>query len=424
MPAPMERFHLIQHGCKVSRHDAASVRAELARFGLAECGEGEAADLLVLNACAVTDRAVRRGRQAVRSMRRRAPGARVLVTGCMTDGDAGRYRELGEGMLVHPIAARDRLAADLAAFLGSAEPAGPPARLGNSAYPDRTRAFLRVQDGCDAQCAFCVIPQIRGAVKSRERAEILAEAAAFAARGFREIVLCGVHLGHYGRDSGDRLVDLARALLSGPGAFRVRLSSLEVTEVGADLAALLAAEPRLVPHLHVPLQSGDDGVLRAMRRPYTLGGYRRRIDDLRARVPDLALTTDVIAGFPGEGDAAFSATLDAVAALEFEKVHVFPYSPRAGTPAAELPDRVPAPQLRARVAALLRAERRQRELLLERRVGETAEVLIEHSGAEYSSGLSEHHAEVRLPGLYPRSALVRCRIVGRSGDRLSGEVAA
>ncbi|MFG0319995.1 MAG: radical SAM protein, partial [Planctomycetota bacterium JB042] len=262
----------------------------------------------------------------------------------------------------------------------------------------------------------------RGPVRSRSRGEVVEEARRLVDAGFRELVLCGIHLGHYGRDTGDSVLGLARAVAALPGSFRVRLSSLEITEIDADLARALADTERLVPHLHVPLQSGDDGVLRAMRRPYTAARFADRIETVRAAVEDLALTTDVIVGFPGETEEAFERTLALARRLRLSRIHVFPFSPRAGTEAARLEGRVPAPTLRSRVARLLREERRLREEDDRSRIGTEATVLVESTDGTTSEGLSERYRRIRLPGEHPPSTFVRCRVVGRGrDDELQGE---
>lgn len=424
----MERFAILDHGCKVNRYDGEVVRAELRRFGLTECGAGAPADLVVLNACAVTDRAVQKGRQALRRLRRENPGARMIVSGCMTESDRRGYEAIEPGLMAVPSGERETLRSRLEEFLADAAPvaASPDRPLGAAgldadAFASRTRAFLKVQDGCDARCAFCVIPSIRGAVRSRPRAAVTAEARDLLDRGFRELVLCGVHLGHYGRDTGDDIRGLIVALAALDGDFRLRLSSLEATEVDLRLARILRDEGKLAPHLHVPLQSGDDGVLRAMRRPYTVGRFLDRVAAVRDANPDLALTTDVIVGFPGEDEAAFENTLRAVEAADFSKVHVFPFSPRAGTEAATLPDRVPAATQRRRVATLLRRERALRAAFDERLVGSEARVLIEGAEADGSHGLCGRYRRVRLPAGVPASTFVRCRIRGRTGDDLLGD---
>lgn len=417
----MERFAIVDHGCKVNRYDGELVRAALRRFGLVEAATIEAPDLCVLNACAVTDRAVRRGRQALRRMRRENPGCRLVVTGCMTAKDRDAYRAVEDGLVVVPGNDQDALDSALRGLLSTAVVSTTAPSLDDASYDDRTRAFLKVQDGCDAKCSFCVIPSIRGGARSRTRSAILDEATALLARGFRELVICGIHLGHYGRDTGDTLAELVPALASLPGEFRLRLSSLEVGEVDATLVRAARSTSRVVPHFHIPLQSGDDGVLRAMRRPYTGRRFLERIALLRDLAPDVALTTDVIVGFPGEDDAAFDRTLACVAEAGFAKVHVFPYSPRAGTDAATLAARVPLPTLRARVARLLETDAELARAYDQRLVGGVSEVLIQRSGPLGSVGLSERYRRVRVDGRHARGSFVRAIVRRIERDALIAE---
>lgn len=428
--AAMERFRILDHGCKVNRYDGERVRSELRGLGLQECDAATPADLVVLNACAVTDRAVQKGKKALRRMRRENPAARLVVTGCLTSADQSGYQRIAPAVLITSARDRDRFQTRLRDFLDDAtsidrgigrEPAAPIAPLDPSSYRERTRAFLKVQDGCDARCSFCVIPETRGRSRSRSRESILADAERLLERGFRELVLCGVHLGHYGRDNDDSLIGLVDALRRLPGSFRLRLSSLEMNEADDRLAAWMAEDPRLAPHLHLPLQSGDDAVLARMRRPYTAGRFLARVEELRAICPDIALTTDLMVGFPGETEEAYRNSVAAVRKAAFSKVHVFPFSARVGTDAARLPDRVAPGTLRLRVADMLREERNLRMALDGLRIGERARVLVETSDADGASGLCERYRRVRLPPGPETSTFVDCRIVGRSGDDLLGE---
>jgi len=425
-PNLMERFRIVDHGCKVNRYDGELLRSELRRLGLSEADSNEDADLMVLNACAVTDRAVQKGRKALRRMRRSRPGAQLLVTGCMTDLDRAAYRRIDPGLVALSSPEPDTIRETLNDLLRHAAPMPSPGQPGldDTAYSDRTRAFLKVQDGCDARCSYCVIPSIRGGARSRPRPEILAEARRLIAQGFRELVLCGVHLGHYGRDTGERLPDLVSALsdLSDKdGEFRLRLSSLEIMEVDQGLRRALSTQSRLVPHLHLPLQSGSSQVLRRMRRPYTAERYLAKIQELRASGPHLALTSDVIVGFPGESEADFQDTLATVRAAVLSRIHIFPFSPRVGTEAAALPERVEAPVVRARIARLAREARQLLRQSDRELIGRRATVLVERSGAAESSGLCEWYRRIRLPGPHPPSTFVRCHIVERSGDDLIGK---
>ena len=358
-------------GCKISQTDMQGVRERLLAGGLEEAREGGAVH--VVNTCCVTHEAVAKSRKAVRSALRRGAG-HVYVTGCATRLGADALG-VADARVTIVRETAEEAAERIARELGATGCVGPEPRL------DRTRAFVKVQDGCTFGCAFCVIPKVRGASRSRPLRAVLDEARRRIAQGHRELVVTGVNLGLY-RDAEERakLPDVLAALAELDGLARVRLSSIEVNHLSQRLCDTLA-HPRVCPHLHVPLQSGDDGVLRAMRRRYDLATYARRIERARAAVPGLNLTGDVIVGFPAEDGAAFARTLAAVEELGFSRLHVFPYSPRPGTRTADA-DPVP-PSVKRRRAERLRelSDRLGRERRAAR-VGLRDRVLVERVDAD------------------------------------------
>jgi threonylcarbamoyladenosine tRNA methylthiotransferase MtaB len=357
-------------GCKISQTDMQGVRERLLAGGLSERAEGGAVH--VVNTCCVTNEAVAKSRKAVRSALRRGAES-VYVTGCATRLAPGTFADAGDRVTVVRETAEEA-AERIARELGATACVGPAPRL------ERTRVFIKVQDGCTFGCAFCVIPRVRGASRSRPLQRVLEEARRRIGQGHRELVVTGVNLGLY-RDAEARaqLPDVLCALAELDGIARVRLSSIEVNHLSARLCEALA-HPRVCPHLHVPLQSGDDGVLRAMRRRYDLATYARRIERARACVPGLNLTGDVIVGFPAEDGAAFSRTLAAVEELGFSRLHVFPYSPRPGTRTADA-DPVPAGDKRRRAERLRALSDLLGHAHRAARVGTRDEVLIERVDA-------------------------------------------
>jgi threonylcarbamoyladenosine tRNA methylthiotransferase MtaB len=384
-------------GCKISQTDAQGVRERLLAGGLAEVGEGGAVH--VVNTCCVTNEAVAKSRKAVRAALRRG-AQRVYVTGCATRLAEGTFGSAGGRVTVVRETSEDA-AERIARELGATACVGPAPRL------ERTRAFVKVQDGCTFGCAFCVIPRVRGASRSRPLRAVLEEARRRVAQGHRELVVTGVNLGLY-RDpeSRARLPDVIGALAELDGIARVRLSSIEVNHLSARLCDVMA-HPRVCPHIHVPLQSGDDAVLRAMRRRYDVATYARRVARARERVPGLNLTGDVIVGFPAEDGAAFARTLAAVEELAFSRLHVFPYSPRPGTRTAD-DDPVPAAVKRRRAERLrmlsdrLGRERRaalvgRRDCVLVERVD--AQGRLHGYGADYTAYAVRAHAGVRAGDL-------------------------
>ena len=355
-------------GCKISFADAQAIRERLLADGHVEvAGEGE---IQVVNTCCVTNEAVAKSRQAV------ARGARsartVYVTGC-----ASNLGGAFEGAAPNVVVTRrtgDEAAAFVAGDVGAIGCVNAEHRL------DRVRAFVKIQDGCSFSCAFCVIPLVRGATRSRTAAAVLAEIRRRVEQGHREVVLTGVNLGCFrDRPAGYSLARLVRAAGAVPGLERLRLSSIEMNHVTDELVAALDETPTVSPHLHVPLQSGDDAVLRHMGRRYTASAFERRL----APLSDLNLTTDVIVGFPTEDDAAFERTLGLVERLGMTKVHVFPYSPRPGTRTAG-DDRVP-PSVKRERAERLRAfsdDRCRRRWSA--RLGTTDRVLVDRPGRGYA----------------------------------------
>jgi threonylcarbamoyladenosine tRNA methylthiotransferase MtaB len=306
-------------GCKVSHTDAQEIRERLAADGHVEAS-GEV-DVAIVNTCCVTNEAVRKSRQEARRAARRA--GRVFVTGCAANLEQS-FRGLPENVEVVGLPS-ERTAEHVAGDIGAL--ACTQADIGL----DRVRAFVKIQDGCSFSCAFCVIPRVRGASRSRSAEAVLSEVRRRAAQGHREIVLTGINLGCYrDRPAGHDLPSLVREVGAVPGVERLRLSSIEVNHLSDALVAAMRETPAVSPHLHVPLQSGDDAVLRAMGRRYDVATYLRRVE----RAEGFNLTSDVIVGFPAEDDAAFERTLAVVERAGITKVHAFPYSPRPGTKTA------------------------------------------------------------------------------------------
>ncbi|NBJ66629.1 MiaB/RimO family radical SAM methylthiotransferase [Adlercreutzia caecimuris] len=398
------RFAVVNLGCKVNRVEADGFERLLAGRGGAPSPQAEA-DLIVVNTCTVTGEAEKKTRKAVRHALAANEEAPVIVTGCATEIDAAAYEALGNRVTVVPKAGM-ALYLEEGAFLSR-----PPAGAASVLPADgRTRIGIKVQDGCDNACTYCIVHVARGRATSRNGDEAVAEAVALARAGVREIVLTGINLGSYDADGLD-LADLCRRLLDetadlhGPDEkpCRFRIGSVEPMDVSMDFIGLLAeADGRLCRHLHLPLQSGSSKVLREMGRPYDAEEYRQLVDYLRAMVPEIALTTDIIVGFPGETDEDFADTCDLARYAAFSKIHVFPYSRREGTPAAERPDQV-APDVKAARAARLRALSDKLAVADRAARADTAELaLVERPG----HATTESYHEVAVDPAAPVGALV------------------
>jgi threonylcarbamoyladenosine tRNA methylthiotransferase MtaB len=441
-------------GCKVSQADAMLARRALLAAGHTEVPEPEA-DLHVINTCCITSEAESKSRQSVRRSLRQAQ--QVYVAGCAVNLDAAQFVELDAR--VRPFVGTAEQVA--AAIGGRPDRSDPPACIdlehdvlarhrtkplalnrspGDLALPNlprelapanspRTRGFVKVQDGCDGTCAYCIIPTVRGGARSRPAGAILDEVRERVRSGQPEMVMTGISVGDYrdpeaGMELGELMIEVAAV----PGVQRVRLSSVEVIHVKDSLLRALVHEPKVCPHLHVPLQSGDDAVLAAMGRHYTAGEYLQQIARLRAAAPQVNVTTDVIVGFPTEDEPAFARTLDAVDAAGITRVHVFPYSPRPGTVAQALGDRVPAPEKKRR-SQVLRARSEVRSRMHRSvRLGGAEQVLIDKVADTQCSGYSADYTRCYLPaGAAPRGTLVdvsceelyadgiRCELPGTRG---------
>lgn len=365
-------------GCKVNQYETEFVRQALTGIGYQDAAEDEHADLCLVNTCTVTQQGDSKSRQTIRQLAARNPGARIVVMGCYATRAPDEVAKLPG---VAEVITDKRELPDLLGRFGVVD-----LPTGISTFANRQRAYVKVQDGCILNCSFCIIPSVRPYLASRPVQHILDEVARLVAGGYRELILTGIHLGHYGiewnrgRAKSDwiRLASLVEKIAELPGDFRIRLSSIEATEVTRELVAVMAANPEKVcPHLHVSMQSGSDAVLRRMRRRW---GAQRIIDRCRLVQQTLdqpALTTDIIVGFPGETDADFAATCNVVRELGFSKIHIFPFSARRGTPAAAMPDQVPPSAKTARVEELTALETEMRDVYYRSLCGRRLRVLIE-----------------------------------------------
>ena len=361
-------------GCKVNQCDTDAVLARLVKIGCKICNFNDTADIYIINTCTVTHASDKKSRQIIRRARKQNPHAMVAVCGCMVQNHPTNARELGVDFIFDARKPDDfvKKVSEMCARAENLE-------LQHTAPRAHTRAFVKIQDGCDRFCAYCIVPYVRGAPKSRLIPDILAEAEGFIANGAQEIVLTGIQVASYGEDTDTNLTALIKQVLSLDGLKRLRLSSIEPCAITDDFLAVAASSPVLCEHFHLSLQSGSDATLQRMNRRYTIGQYTKIAESLRKICPDVALTTDIIVGFPGETDEEFNQSLAFVQKIGFARIHVFEYSKREGTAAANFPNQVPdkvkherSRQMRALAAALqLNFHKAQ--------IGKTVPVLFETS---------------------------------------------
>ncbi|MGD9648773.1 MAG: tRNA (N(6)-L-threonylcarbamoyladenosine(37)-C(2))-methylthiotransferase MtaB [Pirellulales bacterium] len=439
-PSSGPALRTVTLGCKVNQYETEYVRQGLIGHGYRDALGDEQAELCIVNTCTVTGEGDAKSRQVIRQLARRNPAARIVVMGCYATRAPDDVAALPG---VAEVVTDKRELPDLLARFGVEE-----APSGLSSFGGRHRAYVKVQDGCLLRCTFCIIPLVRPSMHSRPAADVLDEVRRLVDAGYRELVLTGIHLGHYGVDRNRglpkaewlRLSHLLERIARLPGEFRVRLSSIEATEVTRELIAVLAEHPRrFCPHLHISMQSGSDAVLARMRRRW---GSRRFVDRCRLAQASLdrpALTTDVIVGFPGETAEDFSATCRIVEEVGFSKLHIFPFSARRGTLAADMPDQVPGQVKSDRARRLGELESQLRRHYFESLVGSRLEVLVEGEADPSASnplasssavitwmaGTTCRYAPMRVPVPASRvGELICAKAVSLDGDQLVGDIVA
>ncbi|WP_341914406.1 tRNA (N(6)-L-threonylcarbamoyladenosine(37)-C(2))-methylthiotransferase MtaB [Ferrovibrio terrae] len=406
---------VLNFGCRLNAYEGEAIRDALAKHGRD--------DVVVVNTCAVTAEAEKQARQAIRRLRRERPDARIVVTGCAAQVNPQGFAAMAE--VDHVIGNREKLGETLWRDLDRDAPRvtvgdilqdAPPALPAVSHFPGRPRAYLEIQQGCDHRCTFCIIPYGRGPSRSLALGAVVDQARALAGQGYREFVLTGVDITSYGHDlpgqptlgsAVRRLLDLV------PQIERLRFSSLDPAEIDADLLRLYAEEPRVMPHAHLSLQAGDDLILKRMKRRHSRAQALEMAHRLQQLRPGIALGADLIAGFPTESDAAFEQSRNLIAEAGLAFVHVFPYSPRPGTPAARMPQ-LPVELRRARAALLRAAADAALGRFLTSRIGAEASILVEQEGV----GRDETYAPVMLPGHLVKGSIIAARIAAVRDGKL------
>jgi threonylcarbamoyladenosine tRNA methylthiotransferase MtaB len=408
------KYSILTFGCRVNQADTLRMEEEFRAHGAVAAAALEA-DIVVVNTCSVTASADQGARQTIRRIARDNPASRIVVTGCYATRCEADVAALPNVVQVVRNRDKDTL---VARFVDGDGPCGAPIEPG---VAGRTAFTLRVQTGCDAHCAYCIIPSTRGEGRSLPVADVLREVERVAGAGFKEIALTGVHLGSYGRDLPARptLVDLLRALDSSNADVVFRISSLEPMDCPAALVDLVAASGgRFAPHFHLPLQHADDEMLAAMRRPYTLDAYRRLVDRIHDRLPHASIGSDMIVGFPGETARQFDANVVSLPTLPVTHLHVFPYSDRPGTSATSMPGKVDGPTIRERGLRLRRIGTELTRRFQASQVGTTRPGLTLEDGTLV---VTDNYLKVRIPSGLPRNQRVRVRVT-QSAEALLGVV--
>lgn len=425
-------------GCKVNQADTASMENLFLRSGHQLVSFDGEADVYIINTCVVTNTGQRKSRQTIHRAIRKNPNALIVVTGCYPQTAAEEVKAIvGVDMIIgnqdraqivqlveERLAHRQTDTLDAVHKL-TASTAFEEMAAGD--ITDKTRAFLKIQEGCNQFCTYCIIPYARGPLRSRSLESIRTETQRLISAGFKEIVLIGIHLGCYGKENpdGPTLYDAVKTVLDVPGVQRLRLGSLESVEVEPRLLTLMQEDARFCRHLHLPLQSGCDKILQAMHRPYTTDKFKTLLADIKAQVPNIAITTDVIVGFPGETEADFETTCKFAESCGFSKMHIFPFSARKGTPAEKFAGAVTEAVKKERADILGRIDETMHKAFLQAMVGQNAEVLFEQpAGEDYFEGLTGNYQRVfvKSGGRNLGGEILPVKITAFDGEKLLGEI--
>lgn len=426
----MTTFAISTLGCKVNSYESESTAEALRHKGYAEVSFKEKADVYLVFTCAVTNTAASKSRQKIHQAVRQNPQALICAVGCYVQIQAERLSQEERIDVLIGSSGKDQIADLIEQALIKRQPVvrlqdvrreGQFETLRLSGFEHQTRAYLKVQDGCNQFCAYCIIPFARGRERSMPLEEAVQEARALA-ENHREIVLAGIHTGRYGKDRDTSLSELIRQLCAIERLECIRISSIEITEISDELLDLMEREPKIARHLHIPLQAGCDTTLARMHRPYTTGQFRHRVEEIRSRIPDISISTDLIVGFPQESDAEFAATLEFLKQIRFSFLHVFPFSCKDGTAAAQMSGQIANEIKKQRAKTVADLSARGYYEVKTRWIGKAMDVLIETAENGVSFGHSSEYLPVWTAAELPQGQRVRVIATHMDGDQLYAKV--
>ncbi len=416
-------------GCKVNQYDTEAMLEAFERAGYRAVPMQQDAQVYLINTCTVTGTGDQKSEKLIRRCARLHPNCHIVVAGCLAQREANRLMQMDNVRLVIGVQRRAQVVELLEEAVARGECINAVSSVSKAGFEElfvsrhegKTRATMKIQEGCDRWCAYCIIPAVRGPVRSMPLESVRREAARLGEAGYREIVVTGIHLASYGRESGETLLDAIRVVHDAPGVLRVRLGSLEPMTVTEDFARELSQLPGIMRQFHLSLQSGSGSVLERMRRRYTPEEYLRACERLREYMPGCAITTDVIVGFPGETAEEFQQTLDFVRRVGFARIHVFPYSRRSGTVADRMPDQVDEGLKHARANQLIELGNKLEENYVKELIGSVESVLFE---TEAEGGMSEGYTSqyVRVRAKAQPGSIHRVRITAARGTLAQGEI--
>lgn len=412
----MKKFKVITLGCRTNQYESQGYADQLRQMGYDKAQDGESVDLCIVNTCTVTDSADSASRHEIRVLLKDHPTAKIAVTGCMAESAPNTILSIDPRIQIIPNAKKEELIQEVFPEIDHY----PEFKI--EAFDGHTRAFVKVQDGCNSFCTYCIIPYVRGRSRSRQIADVVSEVEGLIAKGFKEVVITGINVGDF--DGGGRLADLVRAVDQVKGLERLRISSIDPDEVDEDLASSVIDGKTTVPSMHIVLQSGSNVILKRMNRKYTRQIFLETVERMKEKNPDFTVTTDIIVGFPGETDADHAETLDLIQTVKFAKVHMFPYSVRKRTRAALYPNQVPVSLIKQRKQELMRVAEQASFQLRAQFVGRVMQVLLENDEKNgMISGHTPNFLRVSIPkGNWKANDLVLVTLTENTPDGLLGTV--
>lgn len=415
-------------GCKVNLYESEYITDQFQKAGYEIVPFQEIADVYIINTCSVTNTSDVKSRKVIHQAIRRNPDACIVAIGCFIEANHD-YHEDGVDILLGN-ANKSKVLEYVERYWQTKQKANYfvtpiPEKFDDmtmSTFLGRTRAFIKIQDGCENFCSYCIIPYVRGKCRSKNFQTVLEEIQNYVQHGYKEVVLTGIHTGNYGVDLGTDFAALLREIVKINALVRLRISSIEITELTDEVLQIIRDNDVIVDHLHIPLQAGSDKILRLMNRKYDLAYFKQKMEQIREIRPDISLTTDIIVGFPFETEEDFQDTLSFVREVQFSKVHVFPYSRRSGTVAADMAEQVPGDVKKDRVRRLLALSKELETEYMKKFIGKTLPVLMEVNRTDYSLGHTSNYLLVKVPGEYQSEDLVDVTITDVSYPYCLGEV--
>ena len=423
-------FKILTLGCKVNTYESNVMRELLLKEGYKEVGHKEPADIVIINTCSVTNVADQKSRKMIRKSAKENPKV-LCIVGCMSQHEYETLEELDCIDVLLGNSGKSNIVLYIKEFLKTNKKIVDIKDLNETPFEDmnlvnfnQTRAFVKIEDGCENFCTYCIIPYTRGPVKSRRRENILEEVCELVRHGHKEVVLTGIHTGHYGSDLKDlTLTSLLEDLIKIPGLERIRISSIEMNEITSGMLKLMRDNKVLVRHMHIPLQSGSEDILKAMHRKYTKQEFIDKISEIRSYMPDISITTDVIVGFPGETEELFNETIETVKKIGFAKIHVFPYSKRNGTVAATLENQVPENIKKERVHKLLSVSKDLENNYMNKFIGKVITFLPEIEKDGYIIGHTGNYLLVKVPGTKDDlNKIIKVILISNEYPYMKGEI--